>query len=119
MKLRILAWLGFSLVLLPIVAAAADGRTQDTRKRTIVDYFVRLPPGTLEAPAKDWLPLARIDTANGYLSSFVSPTGGRSLRWERRSTRAGRISFTCDFLSRRRMEACAPHVMCKHPSARE
>jgi len=46
----------------------------DAKRLTIGDYFVRLPGGTFEAPAKDWLKFLHqpksgvYDAANGYLS---------------------------------------------------
>ena len=44
-------------------------RAADERKMTVVDYFLRLPDKTLEAPPRVWLGNAQvIDKQNGYIS---------------------------------------------------
>jgi len=44
-------------------------RAADERKMTVVDYFLRLPDKTLEAPPRAWLGNAQvIDKQNGYIS---------------------------------------------------
>ena len=44
-------------------------RAADERKMTVVDYFLRLPDKTLEAPPRAWLGNAQvIDKQNGYVS---------------------------------------------------
>ncbi len=55
-------------------ASSLPGAEPSSRRLTVVDYFLMLPPDTLEAPPKAWLEGMRapgsggvIDTANGYL----------------------------------------------------
>jgi len=44
-------------------------RGADEKKMTVVDYFLRLPDKTLEAPPRAWLGNAQvIDKQNGYIS---------------------------------------------------
>ena len=44
-------------------------RAADERRMTVVDYFLRLPDKTLEAPPRTWLGNAQvIDKQNGYIS---------------------------------------------------
>jgi hypothetical protein len=67
-----------SLVLCTIIASATtiSARGEEKPKRmTVSDYFVMLPPNTLETPAANWLRFLRQpgcgteDKANGFLSS--------------------------------------------------
>jgi len=62
---RLSIFVGLALGLcLPLTLRAAD-----ERKMTVVDYFLRLPDKTLEAPPRAWLGNAQvIDKQNGYIS---------------------------------------------------
>jgi hypothetical protein len=62
---RLSIFVGLALGLcLPFALRAADGK-----KMTVVDYFLRLPDKTLEAPSRAWLGNAQvIDKQNGYIS---------------------------------------------------
>jgi hypothetical protein len=55
------------LVLTWTTSCRAQASSRKTSEPTIVDYFSRLPADVLETPARNWLPLSRVDLANGYI----------------------------------------------------
>lgn len=67
--MRIAVFLAAALALLfsPLSRAA------EAKRLTVVDYFLQLPDGTFETPAKNWLHFLKqptfghVDIANGYL----------------------------------------------------
>src|SRR5260370_5915705 len=72
-------------------------RAADERKMTVVDYFLRLPDKTLEAPPRAWLGNAQvIDKQNGYISitgDGAQPSFQAALFCYRNPARAGLLAL--------------------------
>lgn len=57
-----------SIFFLAGVLLSSSLRGADEKKMTVVDYFLRLPQGALETPAREWLHnCGVIDKQNGYM----------------------------------------------------
>jgi hypothetical protein len=90
---RLSIFVGLALGLcLPLTLRAAD-----ERKMTVVDYFLRLPDKTLEAPPRAWLGNPQvIDKQNGYISitgDGVQPSFQVALFRYRDPARAGLLAL--------------------------
>ena len=56
-------------ILIVVFAACCSSLLAAEEKKTVVDYFLRLPDKTFEAPPRAWLDNAKvIDKQNGYMS---------------------------------------------------